>query len=69
MAGLALEWPFVSQPDYVGPLVRALGGADISWVVGWFSSAAVYLLLMRGVAGRGAARVSVAGAPSGTGPA
>ena len=43
--GLATEWPFVSQPDYTGPLVRALGGADISWLVGWFAAALVYLLL------------------------
>jgi NCS1 family nucleobase:cation symporter-1 len=38
--------PFVSQPDYTGPLVRHLGGADISWVVGWLVAAGVYLLLM-----------------------
>jgi hypothetical protein len=44
-AGLAAEWPFVSQPYYVGPLVRALGGADISWLVGWFAAAVAYLLL------------------------
>jgi nucleobase:cation symporter-1, NCS1 family len=52
--GLAAEWPFVSQPDYTGPLVHTLGGADISWLVGWFTAAAAYLLLMRGtaVAGR-----------------
>jgi nucleobase:cation symporter-1, NCS1 family len=47
-AGLAAELPFVSQPDYTGPLVRALGGADVSWLIGWFVSAAVYLLVMRG---------------------
>jgi nucleobase:cation symporter-1, NCS1 family len=47
-AGLAAEWPFVSQPDYTGPLVKTLGGADISWLVGWFVSAAVYLIVMRG---------------------
>src|SRR5262249_32537674 len=23
--GLAVEWPFVSQPDYIGPLVNKLG--------------------------------------------
>lgn len=46
--GLAAEWPFVSQPDYIGPLVAKLGGADISWIVGWVVAAAVYLLLMRG---------------------
>jgi len=46
MVGLAAEWPFVSQPDYTGPLVKALGGADISWLVGWFAAAVVYLLLV-----------------------
>jgi nucleobase:cation symporter-1, NCS1 family len=44
--GLAAEWPFVSQPDYTGPLVSHLDGADISWIVGWFVAAIVYLLLM-----------------------
>lgn len=45
-AGLAAEWPFVSQPDYVGPFVNHLGGADISWLVGFFVSAVVYLILV-----------------------
>ena len=44
--GLAAEWPFVSQPDYTGPLVQTLGGADISWLVGWFAAAVAYLLLV-----------------------
>jgi nucleobase:cation symporter-1, NCS1 family len=44
-AGLAAEWPFVSQPDYTGPLVAKLGGADISWLVGWAVSAGLYLAL------------------------
>jgi nucleobase:cation symporter-1, NCS1 family len=48
--GLGAEWPFVSQPDYVGPLVSKLGGADISWIVGWFVAALLYLFLMRGQA-------------------
>jgi NCS1 family nucleobase:cation symporter-1 len=43
--GLAAEWPFVSQLDYTGPLVKDLGGADISWIVGFFVSAIVYLVL------------------------
>jgi NCS1 family nucleobase:cation symporter-1 len=47
--GLAVEWPFVSQPDYTGPLVKTLGGADISWLVGWIVAAGLYLLLMRSV--------------------
>jgi nucleobase:cation symporter-1, NCS1 family len=45
--GLAIEWPFVYQPDYTGPLVKHLGGADISWIVGWIVAAAVYLILVR----------------------
>jgi nucleobase:cation symporter-1, NCS1 family len=45
--GLAAEWPFVSQPDYIGPLVSHLGGADISWLIGWFVAAGLYLLLSR----------------------
>ena len=49
--GLAAEWPFVSQPDYTGPLVKALGGADISWLAGWFTAAIVYLLLVTVPAG------------------
>lgn len=44
--GLAAEWPFVSQPDYIGPFVSHLGGADISWLVGFFVSAVVYLILV-----------------------
>jgi NCS1 family nucleobase:cation symporter-1 len=45
--GLAIEWPFVSQPDYTGPLVSKLDGADISWVIGWIVAAGAYLLLVR----------------------
>jgi NCS1 family nucleobase:cation symporter-1 len=66
-AGLAAEWPFVSQPDYTGPLVKMLGGADISWLIGWVAAAAVYLVAMRGTA-RADRRNRYATAPSpGTG--
>jgi nucleobase:cation symporter-1, NCS1 family len=47
VAGLAAELPFVSQPGYTGPLVHVLGGADISWLVGWLVAAEAYLLLHR----------------------
>jgi purine-cytosine permease-like protein len=43
--GIAAEVPFIAQADYHGPLVAHLGGADISWIVGWVVSAAAYLLL------------------------
>jgi nucleobase:cation symporter-1, NCS1 family len=45
--GLAAEVPFVYQPDFTGFMVKHLGGADISWLVGWLVAAAVYLLLVR----------------------
>ena len=48
LAGFAAEWPFTSQPDYTGPLAARLGGADISWVIGWIVAAGVYLLLASG---------------------
>jgi NCS1 family nucleobase:cation symporter-1 len=66
-AGLAAEWPFVAQPDYTGPLVKTLGGADISWLVGWFVSAAVYLLAMHGTTstGRRPRVAAVASPPAG----
>jgi nucleobase:cation symporter-1, NCS1 family len=48
MIGLAAELPFASQPDYTGPLVRHLGGADISWLVGWVIAAGAYLYLESG---------------------
>ena len=47
LAGVALQvidmlsfGRFVSQPDYTGPLVARLGGADIWWLVGWVVAAA-----------------------------
>ena len=48
LAGLGAELPFVSQPDYTGALVKPLGGADISWLVGWVVAAGVYLYLASG---------------------
>jgi NCS1 family nucleobase:cation symporter-1 len=59
----------VSQPDYTGPLVKALGGADISWLVGWFVSAGVYLLVTQGAAGTRRPGHRAAAAAPGTGPA
>jgi nucleobase:cation symporter-1, NCS1 family len=46
--GLAVELLFVKQPDFSGPLVGPLGGADISWLVGWVVTAGLYLYLASG---------------------
>lgn len=47
LAGVAIEIPFMSASFYTGPMVARLGGADISWVLGLLSSAALYYLAMR----------------------
>jgi NCS1 family nucleobase:cation symporter-1 len=46
--GLAAEWPFVSQLDYIGPMVKYVDDADISWIVGFFVAGVVYLALVVG---------------------
>ena len=46
-AGCAVEWPFMNETYFKGPLVNDLGGADISWLVGWIVAAVVYLVLVR----------------------
>ncbi|HEX4834623.1 MAG TPA: cytosine permease [Trebonia sp.] len=46
VAGLVAELPFVAQPEYTGWLVKPLGGADVSWLVGWIVAAGIYLVLV-----------------------
>jgi NCS1 family nucleobase:cation symporter-1 len=41
-AGIALQIPFLAQKLYTGPITNALGGADISWIVGLVATAAIY---------------------------
>jgi nucleobase:cation symporter-1, NCS1 family len=45
--GLGLEVPFVSQTYYTGVFVKHLGGADISWLVGFAAAALAYFVLAR----------------------
>lgn len=42
------EIPFMSTTFYTGPVVRHLGGADISWIFGLIVAAGPYYALMRG---------------------
>ena len=41
-AGIAAQIPFLAQKLYTGPITDALGGADISWIIGLFITAAIY---------------------------
>jgi NCS1 family nucleobase:cation symporter-1 len=40
---LAVQVPFLDQLFYVGSLVSSLGGADISWIVGFGAASLLYL--------------------------
>ncbi|MGH3198570.1 MAG: cytosine permease [Streptosporangiaceae bacterium] len=40
---LAVQVPFLDQPFFVGSLVKPLGGADISWIVGFALASLLYL--------------------------
>ena len=44
---IGVEIPFINSSLYVGPIATALGGADISWIVGFIFAAVVYYLAAR----------------------
>ncbi|AKT51103.1 purine-cytosine permease family protein [Arsenicicoccus sp. oral taxon 190] len=45
--GIVVQVPFLAQTLYTGPATEALGGADISWIVGLLVTAAIYYPLAR----------------------
>jgi NCS1 family nucleobase:cation symporter-1 len=49
---LAIELPFIHVLSYQGPVAGALGGGDISWLVGVVVGIPVYSVLMRKFGGR-----------------
>ncbi len=50
--GIAVQVPFMATPLYTGPAAKALGGADLSWVVGLAVTSPIYLWLSRRFPGR-----------------
>jgi nucleobase:cation symporter-1, NCS1 family len=44
---VAVQVPFIDQTFYTGPLVKTLGGIDISWVVGGVAGFVFYLIALR----------------------
>lgn len=50
VVGIGVEIPFMSTSFYTGPAVAALGGADISWVIGLVVATVLYLATHRRVA-------------------
>ena len=47
LLAVAVQVPFIDQVFYTGPLVKALGGIDISWVVGGVAGFVFYLIALR----------------------
>ncbi|WP_193323360.1 purine-cytosine permease family protein [Erwinia endophytica] len=47
LLGIAVEVPFMSTAIYTGPAATALGGADISWIVGLAVVSPIYYLISR----------------------
>lgn len=45
--GIVAQIPFLAQTLYTGPITTMLGGADISWIVGLFATAALYYPLAK----------------------
>jgi NCS1 family nucleobase:cation symporter-1 len=43
--GIVLQFPFVASPLYTGPIARAIGGIDLSWIVGLVVTSPVYYWL------------------------
>jgi nucleobase:cation symporter-1, NCS1 family len=52
LVAIAAEIPFINSSFYVGPLVRVMGGADLSWVIGLVLPALLYLAYGRWLARR-----------------
>jgi NCS1 family nucleobase:cation symporter-1 len=45
--GILVQVPFIATHLYTGPVARALGGADLSWIVGLLITAPAYYWLAR----------------------
>ncbi len=47
LLGTLVQLPFVANPLYTGPVARALGGTDLSWIVGLAVTAPAYYWIAR----------------------
>ena len=45
--GILVQIPFMNTPMYAGPVAEALGGADLSWILGLVVTGPVYYALAR----------------------
>ncbi|MDD2861026.1 MAG: cytosine permease, partial [Acidiphilium sp.] len=54
--GILVEIPFMNADLYEGPIAKALGGADISWIVGLIVPSVLYILVNRRITVQAVAR-------------
>ena len=66
--GFVVSIPFFNQTLYVGPMANALGGADVTYVVGFVVAGILYYLLERSAGRTSVPEGSVPGAASPDGP-
>jgi len=66
---LGVQVPFLDQTFYTGPFVKMLGGADISWIVGFCTAALLYYVVARASGQGTAAGDTPTGAEASPGPA
>ncbi|QHF95169.1 cytosine permease [Streptomyces sp. NHF165] len=48
LLGIAVEFPFMAQEMYTGPVAAMLGGTDLGWLAGLLFTLPAYLLATRG---------------------
>ena len=61
LIGILVQLPLVATPLYTGPLARAMGGVDLSWIVGLAVTGPGYYWLARRSMSRRSARLARAG--------
>jgi NCS1 family nucleobase:cation symporter-1 len=59
LLGIIVQLPFVASALYTGPIARALGGVDLSWIVGLLVTSPVYYHMAKRAQSRDAAALAV----------
>jgi NCS1 family nucleobase:cation symporter-1 len=58
LLGILVQVPFVDSALYTGPVARALGGIDLSWIIGLAVISPLYYFLAKRAMSRGYGRVT-----------
>jgi NCS1 family nucleobase:cation symporter-1 len=62
LLGILVQMPFIASDVYTGPIARAMGGIDFSWIVGLLAVSGAYYFAMRGGSHGRAGRMDEEGA-------